>query len=121
MFDNIGKKMKTLASLEITLGIVVSIIIGIIVMSEVLLLGIVVIIVGSWISWVSSIFMYGFGELIEKTSEIAHNTSKKGSAGTLTSKMENEQKLATLLQWKENGLISDEEYELKKQALLKEV
>jgi hypothetical protein len=30
---------------------------------------------GSLISWISSLALYGFGELIEKTAEIARNTA----------------------------------------------
>ena len=133
MFDNIGKKIKTLAATIALVGIIVSIITGVIILGigadmgfgvggEGLVgLGIMIIIIGSLISWVSSFVLYGFGELIEKTTEIAQNTVKKGSTGTLTLKMENEKKLATLIQWKESGLISEEEFELKKQTLLKEV
>ena len=36
--------------------------------------GLVVIIVGCLGSWIGSFFTYGFGELIEKTTEIAENT-----------------------------------------------
>jgi len=130
MFDNIGKKLKNSAVTIAWVGIIVSILTGIGLIGvgadmrhggdAFIALGIGAIVIGSLISWVSSFFMYGFGELIEKTTEIAQNTSKKGSGGSLTSKMENEKKLATLIQWKENGLISDEEFEAKKQALLKE-
>jgi hypothetical protein len=33
-------------------------------------------VVGGLASWIGSFFTYGFGELIEKTTEIANNTSK---------------------------------------------
>ena len=120
MFENIGKKIKTIAALETKIGIIVSIIIGLRLMNSSTELGILIIIGGSWLSWVSSIYVYGFGELIEKTSEIAHNTSKKGSADSFTSKMDKEQKLTTLLQWKESGLITEEEFNHKKRGLLNE-
>ena len=135
MFDNIGSKIKTLAVIIAWVGIIGSIIAGIILISigismnnsswsgspgaGLIWSGIVCIIWGSLLSWISSFVLYGFGELIVKTTEIERNTSKKGG-GSLTAKMENEKKMASLLQWKENGLISEEEFELKKQALLKE-
>ena len=50
--------------------------------------GICVIIVGSLISWISSWFLYGFGELIEKTTEVARNTAKGTSSGSLATKIE---------------------------------
>ena len=63
--------------------------------------------------------MYGFGELIEKTTEIARNTLKTAPPGSLMVKMENDEKLKTLMTWKENNLISEEEFKIKKKALQK--
>ena len=38
--------------------------------------GVAVIVLGSLLSWVGSFMMVGFGELIEKTTEIAENTRR---------------------------------------------
>jgi hypothetical protein len=62
--------------------------------------------------------LYGFGELIEKTVEIAKNTAAGGSPITSATNTENDEKMKTLISWKENGLISAEEFEIKKKALL---
>lgn len=81
MFDNIGSKIKTVAATIAWLGIVGSIIIGIIIIAEAndsyypsateTLRGWLVIIVGSLSSWVSSFTLYGFGQLIENTDIIS--------------------------------------------------
>jgi hypothetical protein len=74
MFDNIGSKIKGLAQIVCWIGIIVSVIFGFALMDEVGFGGIVAIILGSLFSWVGSFCLYGFGELIEKTTEIAKNT-----------------------------------------------
>ena len=76
MFNNIGSKIKSLAIVVTVIGIVVSIIIGLSIIEHSISYGLFTIIIGCFISWVSSFFMYGFGELIEKTSQIAENTEK---------------------------------------------
>ena len=82
MFDNISGKIKKLAEVICWIGIILSSIIGIIMFSyaakfhsdDYILSGFLYIIFGSLLSWIASFFMYGFGELIEKTTEIANNT-----------------------------------------------
>ena len=74
MFNNIGGKIKTLASVITWLGIGLSVIIGIVLMvmaEELILIGLIVAILGSIFSWIGSFLIYGFGELIENSSIIA--------------------------------------------------
>ena len=83
MYNNIGGKIKVLAHIIAGIGIFVSIISGTPWVyqganaprhggGEILIaLGLGIIIVGSLYSWIFSFFIYGFGELIEKTAEIA--------------------------------------------------
>ena len=85
MYNNIGANIKILAQVIAWVGIIGSVITGFILIAqgadsyyggEVLVgIGIGILLVGSLMSWISSWFMYGFGELIEKTTEIAKNTS----------------------------------------------
>ena len=75
MYDNIGAKIKVLAQVIAWIGIAGSVITGFVIIIESAGVGIGILIVGSLMSWISSWFMYGFGELIEKTTEIAKNTS----------------------------------------------
>ena len=75
---NIGGKIKTLASVIAWLGIVGSIIIGIILMAtaeELIFAGIISDIVGSISSWIGSFLLYGFGELVENSGIIAQKTN----------------------------------------------
>ncbi len=80
MFDNIGSKIKTLAKIITVVGIAISVIWGLVIMINaqtgtildggIFFSGIIVIVLGSLISWISSFFMYGFGQLIESTQNI---------------------------------------------------
>lgn len=87
MFNNIGKKIKKVAELVTTIGIIIFVIIGIAIMAVGLygaienddassgvvyvLVGISVAVIGSLISWLMSFILYGYGELIDETSRIA--------------------------------------------------
>ena len=75
-FENIGGKIKTLAVVLTILGVVASIMICVFLLFRNFLIGILIAIIGSLVSWISSFFMYGFGELIEKTTEVAKNTKQ---------------------------------------------
>ncbi|MEG2687360.1 MAG: hypothetical protein RR954_09640 [Christensenellaceae bacterium] len=129
MYNNIGSKNKILAQVIAWIGIIGSVITGFILIAQgmnnhrggetLVGIGVGVLIGGSFLSWVASWFMFGFGELIEKATEIAINTAKGTSSRPLTSKMENDEKMKTLISWKESNLISEEEFEIKKQALLR--
>jgi len=106
MYDNIGEKIKWLAKFIAIAGIIVSVISGLIIFIGAItgakissffgssssnngtvvltgfLTGILYMVVGSLISWISSWFLYGFGELIENTAIIAENTSDMSSITT---------------------------------------
>lgn len=80
MFDDIGGKIKGLASFICWAGIIACVILGIVMIvnatsgyrtdSAMVFLGIVTIIVGSLLSWVGSFVLYGFGELVENSTEL---------------------------------------------------
>ena len=84
MFDNIGGKIKGLAKFICWVGIIASIILGIIIISGagtsygryrytdsgMVVLGIITIVAGSILSWIGSFVLYGFGELVENSSEL---------------------------------------------------
>ena len=82
MFDNIGGKIKTLASVIAWMGIIISIITGITLMAtaeELVLIGIIIAILGSFFSWIGSFLLYGFGELVENSAIIAQKPDVKDS------------------------------------------
>jgi len=83
LYTNIGGKIKGLAKVICWIGIVASVIAGIAMMVSMsqlngglgVLLGLVYMVVGALVSWISSLALYGFGELIENTAVIARNVS----------------------------------------------
>lgn len=134
MFDNVGGKIKGFAKVVCWIGIIGSIIggIGCFVASSgarysmqttLILSGFAVITVGSLLSWLGSLFTYGFGELIEQATAInaklQHNGTGNSSApsvssapsaivtplpGSVTSRVD---RLRRML---DQGLITEDEY-----------
>lgn len=73
MFSYIGKKIKGLTTFVCWVGIIASIVGGLVVAcsdEDLILTGILVMAAGSLTSWISSFLLYGFGELIDTTMEI---------------------------------------------------
>ena len=93
MYSNIGEKIKTLAKVLAIIFSILCIIIGIVIIiigavmnsnagrgnpgAGMIWLGIGYMFLGPLFSWIYSFFMYGFGELIVRTTETAINTAKK--------------------------------------------
>ena len=83
MYNNIGAKIKILAQFSAWAGIFGSVIYGFVLISkgsDGVWVGIITLVVGSICSWISSWLLYGFGELIENTTEIAKNTKNTSSS-----------------------------------------
>ena len=80
MFDNIGGKIKGLAKTIFIIETIICVIAGLVMLAEgtddLIITALITMIVGPLTAWVSSWLLYGFGELIEKTCEIAENTRK---------------------------------------------
>jgi len=67
MWDNIGVKLQKLAKVICWLGIIVSVIFGIVLLTQnQIVLGLVYIILGSIFSWIGSWSVYGLGLVVEK-------------------------------------------------------
>lgn len=92
MWSNIGHKIKTLAKVICWIGIVLSVLVGIMAIAtngtlqsygytyntgSNILTGILVIILGVLGSWLGSLTMYGFGELVERAMNIDDKLSAK--------------------------------------------
>lgn len=76
MYKEIGKKIKGVATLMCVLGFMTSVVIGGVIIangSEAAVLGLVVIVMGSALSWLSGFLLYGFGELIDTISDRVMN------------------------------------------------
>ena len=85
MFSNIGRKIKLTAKITCWISMVASFIGGsawfiyncVEGEDELILVSLMVSIVSPFLCWIGSFVMYGFGELIDKTTEIAENTKKE--------------------------------------------
>lgn len=81
MFENVGAKLKAYAKVICWIGIILSVISGIVLMADGyngsgVFPGLLIIIVGSLASWIGSLGIYGFGELVEN-SDIRTNLACK--------------------------------------------
>lgn len=73
MYDNIGSKIKIVAQILFVLGVIGSIIFGFVICfgsEDFNAIGFLYILLGGLISWLSTLLMYGFGELIERVCSI---------------------------------------------------
>ncbi len=73
MFDNIGRKIKTLAKVSCWMGIIGSIIVAIVMINnyyiETRISGWIVLFAGPLVSWISSFTLYALGEIAENSVE----------------------------------------------------
>jgi len=70
MYSNIGGMIKSASTVFMWLGIIASAIAGtFLLIGAEIAYGIGIMIAGPAVSWFSYLFMYGFGELIDKTAE----------------------------------------------------
>lgn len=79
MFENIGGKIKGLAKVTCWIGIVASVILGIILIAadeDLVLTGIITAAIGAVASWVSSFVLYGFGQLVENSDRVVYYAHK---------------------------------------------
>ena len=90
MFNNVGHKIKIIAAVFCIIGIIASIAGGIYLISQgskygsyysyrsitenLTFLGILVMVLGSFVSWLLTLGLYGYGELIEQSKENALST-----------------------------------------------
>ncbi len=106
MFTNVGNKIKVWASVLFWVGIAISVIYGltmIVVLKQLAFIGVIIMAIGALASWLSSLVLYGFGELIENSSVIAGkknaDVSKADTANEALEKRQNE------------GVVTEEAYQ----------
>ncbi|MBR3824812.1 MAG: hypothetical protein IKJ39_06395 [Lachnospiraceae bacterium] len=122
MFNNIGEKIKTLASVITVIGIIASLILGCWMISandDLALIGLLVMFLGSLVSWIGSFLLYGFGQLIENSDKLVQMYSSNDLAPKIntdhlsdnaTPIHQSDERLNTLNSWLRQGLISEKEY-----------
>lgn len=77
MFDGIGEKIKSLATVICWIGIALSCILGFITMISggiFIVLGLFIAMIGSLLSWVGSFVLYGYGQIVENTDALVENS-----------------------------------------------
>ena len=78
MFDNVGKKLQVVAKIYMWIGILISVIVGIITASDAqsggFFIFLLIAVFGSVGSYLSSLFLYAFGEMVENIASIEDDT-----------------------------------------------
>jgi len=110
MFENIGGKIKCLAKVMFSIEVISSIFGAIACWTKeygnLIGIGFLVIIVGPLFAWISNFFVFGFGDLIEKVTQI-----EASAKCTVFPKPTTDKRKETIENLYSNSLISKEEYE----------
>ena len=148
MFKNISDKIKAVAEIICFIGILISLFSGFAsILKEEILLGILVIILGSLSSWIGTLALYGLGELIENSQTIIELLEQETKNENIPNNIPMSEvlkpvqlsesdynydnnvkddiikkmikgKISTLEKWRKEGIITDEEFNEKKKELL---
>ena len=111
MYDNIGRKIKGLAKAFFIVEAIATVIAGIALMAiDEDLIGVLILILGPVVAWVSTWLLYGFGELIDKTCDIERNTRGGERKSEAQSKVDAE-RINKIEKLRSQGLITEEEYQ----------
>jgi hypothetical protein len=133
LYSNIGSKIKNWAKWVFIVEAIASVIGAICMMASaedswMLVVGMIVLVVGPFIAWVSSWLLYGFCEIIVKLTAIEHNTRSTNAdkeESSVHTNEENEQqvhiltdeenvrnqKIARVAELRKKGLITEEMYQ----------
>ena len=133
LYSNIGSKIKNWAKWVFIVAAIASVIGAICMMAScedswMLVVGMIVLVVGPFIAWVSSWLLYGFGEIIVKLTAIERNTRSTNAnkeESSIHTNEENEQqshiltdeekvrkqKIARIAELRKKGLITEEMYQ----------
>ena len=76
----------------------------------------IVLIGGPISSWITSVFLYGFGKLVENSDILVAEKKNNKTEITETTKTKKD-KYDILMKWKEQGLITEEEFNEKMEGI----
>ena len=89
MFDNIGERIKELALSIFVIEVIAAVVSGIIMIvaggDDLIVVGILTMIIGSALAYLSVILIYAFGELVENSTIIANCVANNEEARTNSS------------------------------------
>ena len=119
MYDNIGGKLKLLAKIIFYIQAIGSAIGGLAIMAideYMVVYGLLIFFLGPLFAWISSWFLYGFGELIETNSIIAKKISgevapQPAAASQSADAPKKDDRLERLNRLYADGLITEQEYQ----------
>lgn len=77
MFDNVGGKIKGVAMATFILELAAFVILGLLILAQENLYGLLFLLLGPVIAWLSVLLLYGFGQLIENSDIIAEEYKRK--------------------------------------------
>ena len=109
MYDNIGSKIKTLAKASFAIVAIASIVGGLALLDGTDGWSLVLVFVGPLMAWISSLALYGFGELIETVSNIEQSVVRNKASAKVQTNAETARN-DRLEKLRAQGLITDEEY-----------
>lgn len=116
MFNNIGKKIKTYSEIVAYIGISASIISGLVICAKSgtvpnLLHGLAVAVIGSLSCWIGSLFLYGFGQLVENSDILVEKFAPEYRRASETVKPQRREKYEyDFTEWDDKvRFLSDEE------------
>lgn len=77
MFENAGMKIKTIAKVHLAIQAIASVIIGLFLLTEgetligdiCFLVGPIILVLGPFVSWVTALLLYGFGEIVDNCGQ----------------------------------------------------
>ena len=110
MYDNIGKKIKGLAIGTFVVEAIGFVVGGLYTAADYDEVYILMALIGPIVAWVSSWLLYGFGELIDKTSDIAACMRGEAKKSQVQINEDNE-RINKLEKLRAEGLITEEEYQ----------
>ena len=110
MNEKVGSTIQTIAAIGVIIGIIASIITGIVLMvadEDLVLTGLLIAVLGSVFCWISAVMTYGFGQLINNSSRLMEHLAQedKKKSNDYTQQM----KMYDML--KEKGLLTEEQYQ----------
>ena len=122
IFQNIGKKIKVLAQINFWILTVGGIVAGIILFSgpggEI---GLLPLLGGPLVAWMLNCFIYGFGELVEKTCRIERKVSFQNKDFPQTAQDAQVERIEKLKDLRAKNLISEEEFKEKYEEIMRTV
>ncbi len=116
MFKDIGGKIKVFTKVLLLLEAVAAVVVGFALIEVTDGLSLLYAIAGVIVAWISSCFIYGFGEIIDKLCDIERNTRSGEKKSEAQTKVDN-RRMSKIEKLRAQGLITEAEYQ---QAISKE-